>query len=147
VRGSIIAMAAALALGACETPPSKQQVGTVLGGIIGGVIGAEISDHGTAGTILGAVAGAAVGASIGRTMDESDRRRVAQVLESTPSGRAGHWVNPDTGAQYRVTPRPAHERHGVPCREYTLDAYIGGRLEQVHGTACRQPDGSWRVAS
>jgi surface antigen len=31
-----------------------------------------------------------------------------------------------------------------PCREYTMNAVIGGRAERVVGTACRQADGSWR---
>jgi len=147
VRCILAASAAALSLAACETPPTREQAGAVLGGVIGGVIGAEIGDHRTAATIIGAVAGAAIGASIGRTMDESDRRRTAQVLETTPVGRAGHWINPDTGAAYRVTPTRTFDHRGTPCREYTVDARIGGRPEQVHGTACRQADGSWRVAS
>lgn len=136
---------AVLALAGCETPPTKEQAGAVLGGVIGGVIGAEVGHHGTAATIIGTIAGAAIGASIGRTMDESDRQRTAYVLETTPVGRAGHWVNPDTGAAYRVTPTRTFDHHGTPCREYTVDARIGGRPEQVHGTACRQADGSWRT--
>ena len=138
---------AVLALAGCETPPTKEQTGAVLGGVIGGVIGSEIGHRGTAATIIGTIAGAALGASIGRTMDESDRRRTAYVLEHTPVGHAGHWVNPDTGAVYRVTPTRTFDHRGTPCREYTVDARIGGRPEQVYGTACRQADGSWRVAS
>lgn len=32
-----------------------------------------------------------------------------------------------------------------PCREYTIDALIDGRERIVNGTACREPDGTWRV--
>jgi surface antigen len=113
---------AMLALAGCENPPTRQQTGAVLGGVIGGVIGSEVGHRGTAATIIGTLAGAAIGASIGRTMDESDRRRTAHVLEHTPVGHAGHWVNPDTGAAYRVTPTRTFDHHGTPCREYTLDA-------------------------
>ncbi|HCR85249.1 MAG TPA: hypothetical protein DIV86_01075 [Alphaproteobacteria bacterium] len=33
------------------------------------------------------------------------------------------------------------------CREYTKDVYIGGRTQQAFGTACRLPDGTWRIKS
>ena len=29
------------------------------------------------------------------------------------------------------------------CKEYTKDVLIGGQLETIHGTACRQSDGTW----
>lgn len=145
MRSFITLAIMAVALAGCETPPTKEQTGAVLGGVIGGVIGSEIGHHGTAATIIGTIAGAVVGASIGRGMDESDRRRTAYVLETMPVGHAGHWVNPDTGAAYRVTPTRTFHDRGTPCREYTVDARIGGRPEQVYGTACRQADGSWRI--
>jgi opacity protein-like surface antigen len=31
------------------------------------------------------------------------------------------------------------------CREFIRQANIGGRLQDVYGTACLQPDGSWRI--
>lgn len=33
------------------------------------------------------------------------------------------------------------------CREYTATAVIGGRPVPTYGTACLQPDGSWRIVS
>lgn len=33
------------------------------------------------------------------------------------------------------------------CREYQRSATIGGTVQQMYGTACMQPDGSWRIAS
>jgi hypothetical protein len=30
------------------------------------------------------------------------------------------------------------------CREYTATADIGGRTQTLVGTACPQPDGTWR---
>lgn len=32
------------------------------------------------------------------------------------------------------------------CREYTQRVVVGGRVQESYGTACLQPDGSWRVA-
>jgi hypothetical protein len=33
---------------------------------------------------------------------------------------------------------------GVQCRDVATKARIGGRIERVISTVCRQPDGSWR---
>jgi surface antigen len=44
-----------------------------------------------------------------------------------------------------VVPTRTYASAQGPCREYTMDAVVGGRPENVYGTACRQADGSWRV--
>lgn len=31
------------------------------------------------------------------------------------------------------------------CKEYTKDVLIGGQMETIHGTACRQSDGTWDI--
>ncbi len=36
---------------------------------------------------------------------------------------------------------------GRYCREYQRLADIGGRQQQVYGTACMMPDGSWQIVS
>ena len=87
----------------------------------------------------------AIGGSIGRTMDETDRRNTVAALENVRTGVPSSWVNPDTGYEYVVTPTQTYEAETGPCREYTLDAEIGGKTEQIYGTACRQADGSWVV--
>ena len=32
------------------------------------------------------------------------------------------------------------------CREYTRTVRVGGFTQQAYGTACLQPDGSWKIA-
>ena len=44
-------------------------------------------------------------------------------------------------------PAPTDLAAGIYCREYQLTAPAGGRTGQAHGSACRQPDGSWRVSN
>ncbi len=39
----------------------------------------------------------------------------------------------------------AHASGEALCREFTRDIQIGGKVQQGYGTACRQPDGSWKV--
>ncbi len=33
------------------------------------------------------------------------------------------------------------------CREYQRTVNVGGRTQQSYGTACRQPDGAWKIVS
>lgn len=135
-----------LAIAGCATDQGQQQqTGTVVGGVLGGVLGSQIGGGRgtTAAIIVGTIAGAAIGGNIGRTMDEVDRMRMAQTLETQPTGSSNQWRNPDSGANYTVTPTRTFEQNQRPCREYTMDAVIDGRLEQVTGTACRSPSGEW----
>lgn len=48
-------------------------------------------------------------------------------------------VNP-TSAPYVAT-------NGQTCREYQATAVIGGVSRPIHGTACLQPDGAWRIVN
>jgi surface antigen len=137
----------AIFLCTCSSAPSKQDQGFIIGAIAGGLLGNQIGGgSGRAlATIVGAAAGAAIGGSIGRTMDETDRMNAALALENVRTGVPSSWVNPDTGYEYVVTPTNTYDSGTGPCREYTMDATIGGKTEQIYGTACRQADGSWQV--
>ena len=147
VGAVVSAVALTLTLGGCESTPSQQQSGTIVGGVLGGALGSQIG-HGTgrtAATVIGTLIGATIGGNVGRSMDHTDRQKTAQTLESVQTGRSSTWRNPDTGAQYTVTPTRTRQTAEGPCREYTVDANVAGRAEKVYGQACRQKDGSWRV--
>lgn len=148
-RFLVLVAAGALLLSGCSPQPTQQEQGMVIGGILGGVIGSQVGGGRgrTVATIVGTLAGATIGGAVGRSMDEADRLKTAHALESVRTGVPSAWRNPDTGNQYTVTPTRTYESAQGPCREYIVDAMVGGRPEKVYGTACRQPDGSWRVAS
>ena len=139
----------AILLSACSTAPSKQDQGVVIGAIAGGLLGNQVGGGSgrVLATIVGTAAGAAIGGSIGRSMDETDRINTALALENVRTGVPSTWSNPDTGYEYVVTPTNTYDSGTGPCREYTMDATIGGKTEQVYGTACRQPDGSWQIVN
>lgn len=141
------ALCFSLLLGGCANPVTQEQTGMVLGGALGGALGSQVGGGRgrTAATIAGTIAGAAIGGAVGRSMDDTDRLKVANTLESSRTGRASTWRNPDTGNSYAVTPTRTYESRGTPCREYTVDGNIGGKKEKIAGTACRQADGSWRT--
>lgn len=135
-----------LTLAGCAVPVTQEQSGMVVGGIVGGVLGSQFGrgEGRTVATILGTVIGATIGGNIGRSMDENDRIKTAHALETVRSTVPTRWVNPDTRIAYTVVPTRTYDSPTGPCREYTVDALIDGRNERVVGTACRQPDGSWR---
>ncbi|MEJ2688195.1 MAG: RT0821/Lpp0805 family surface protein [Gammaproteobacteria bacterium] len=105
---------------------NRAALGTVIGGALGGVVGSH---------------------AVGRSMDEADQACTGQALEYAPDGQSVQWRNPDTDERYRVTPTRTYEnRRGRYCRQYTSDGYVDGKVRQLHGTACRQPDGTWKLA-
>ena len=131
----------------CETTTHAQQ-GEVVGGVLGGVLGSQVGDGSgqTAAIIIGTMAGSMIGRHIGQTMDDVDRMKTAEALNSNRTGQSTTWTNPDTGEEYTVTPTRTFEESGGPCREFELDATVGGEPDQkVNGTACLQPDGSWKI--
>lgn len=133
-----------MALGGCAT---KAGTGALVGAGAGAATGAVIGEE--EGALIGALLGAAVGGGVGYALDVRDRQRAAYVLETAPTHQTETWVNPDTGARYEMTPTETYyqSQSGQPCREFSLDAYVGGRPQETWGTACRQADGSWRIVS
>ena len=128
---------------------NKAQTGSLAGAIAGATVGSQIG-KGTGRAVaifFGAVIGSELGRTIGQYMDEQDRIRTASVLETNKTHQYSTWINPDTGYTYRVKPTNTFNSSSEsgPCREFTVDSEIGGKTEQLYGTACRQPDGSWKI--
>lgn len=129
---------------------SNQDAGTLSGGVIGGLLGSQFGKGG--GQILaigaGTIAGAIIGGSIGKSMDEQDRMRMSRALENNSIGQPAYWTNEKTNANYTVVPVRNVTYDGNPyCREYRTTAVIAGKRQQLYGTACRQPDGTWQMQS
>lgn len=127
---------------------SRQESGALTGAVVGAAVGSTVGrGKGRALAIwLGALVGASIGSAIGQHMDDHDRLKTANVLETQRTNVSTTWVNPDTSNSYTVTPVKTYTMSsGTPCREFTLDAKIGGKIEEIYGTACRQADGSWKV--
>jgi surface antigen len=123
-------------------------LGSVAGAALGGLLGNQVGKGGgkTLATIAGVVGGALAGGYVGRSMDPADQACVAQTLEHTPTNQTVAWQNPDSNANYWVTPTRTYTApSGEHCREYTSQAVIDGRRQETTGVACRQPDGDWRI--
>jgi surface antigen len=129
----------------------KTALGAAGGAAAGGLIGAAASGSPAAiagGVILGGLAGGAVG----NMRDQRDRQLASQAaqqaFETAPVGTAVPWTNPDNGHIGAITPvRTYQVADGRYCREYQQVVTINGEQQRSFGTACRQPDGSWKVVN
>jgi|GEM_PF-765263 len=110
----------------------------------------SIDPSGTVNDRLGVVAGANVSGPIGRYLSSQDRTLLEEAtqnaLENNPSGIAMKWRNNATGASGTVTPQPAFDMDGKPCREFQQQITASGQLATGYGTACRDRGGVWRIA-
>lgn len=126
----------------------KAAIGGLGGAAFGGLIAAAAGGGGAA--IAGAVIGGALlGGLAGNMLDQRDKRLAAEAqqraLESAPTGKPVAWTNPDTGHAGTVTPVRTYQSGNSYCREFQNQVTIDGKKENAYGTACRQPDGSWKV--
>ena len=127
----------------------------VLGGLGGAALGAGIAAlaHGNpAAIVASALGGALLGGYIGNRLDKKDKEiaelTASRALESNHTGQASSWKNPDSGNSGTITPTKTYQAaSGQYCREYQQTITVGGENHQAYGTACRQPDGSWKIQS
>ncbi len=151
-----VVTAVALALAACTNSGigPKEGIGTVIGAAGGAWAGSTIG-HGTGrivATAAGTLLGGLIGNQIGRSLDSVDQMRVEQTahqaLERNPDGQYSNWQNPNTGNSGYTVPTSTYQTApGRYCREYQTAVVIDGRTQSAHGTACRQPDGTWEITS
>ena len=150
-RSPIIATFMLTALLAACGPGNKQGTGTIVGAVAGGAAGAAIGGpkNRIPGLAIGAVVGGIVGNEIGQSLDEEDRRIAAaaeyQALETGAAGAAVPWDNPQTQHRGQIVPGKPYQQGSQFCRPYTHTIYVGGEPQTARGTACRQPDGTWRA--
>lgn len=140
-------LAATLWLIACSTDTARKEAGrTAPGGVAGGIAGNR-----SASAPVGSGSDTLLGDRAGARLDDEDKRRASvaelQALETGPSGAPVAWRNPETGRYGNVVPGPVYQENGVACREYTHTVYLDGSPQTEHGTACRQPDGTWASMS
>ena len=150
---ALVGMAAAFLAG-CQDTGTKQTFGTLIGAGAGALAGSQIgSGRGQlAAVAVGTLLGAFLGSEVGKSLDRADRQALERTtqssLETAPSGTATSWRNPDSGNYGTVTPEPAYQTSsGEYCREYQQTIVVGGETQSAFGTACRQPDGTWRITN
>lgn len=151
IKLSLLAVLA-ISLAACQNSGPKQTGGTLIGAAAGGLLGAQIGKGSgqLAATAAGALLGAWVGSEVGKSLDRADRAYAQQAHKqalAAPVGQTITWNNPESGNSGTVTPvrDGTDQASGAYCREYQQTVTVGGKTEQAYGTACRQPDGTWKI--
>tara|TARA_B100000686_G_scaffold351884_1_gene452026 strand:- start:59 stop:535 length:477 start_codon:yes stop_codon:yes gene_type:complete len=149
---TLLLVTAMLCIVGCQGHGPKETAGTIVGAAAGGILGAQFGKGKgkLMSTALGAVAGAWFGGEIGKSLDDADKAAMQKTtqyaLESNKSGKTSKWSNPDSGNSGSITPiRTRRLASNTFCREYQQTITVGNKTEQAYGTACRQPDGSWKI--
>ncbi len=137
----------------CETMQNnpKAFLGGAGGAAAGGLIAAA-AGGGAAGIVGGVLLGGLLGGAIGNHLDNKDKELAARnaqaSFETARTGQTTGWQNPDSGNSGTITPTRTYQApSGGYCREYQQQITVGGEKQQSYGTACRQPDGSWKIQS
>lgn len=148
--------------------------GGVIGAVAGGLVGTQVGKGRgrTAAIIAGSILGGALGAGIGNRLTQQDevyaQQTTQRALASAPPNQPVRWTNPQTGtygdvvATTPVYQQPYYDPYqqqgaygttysqpqSVDCRDYKQTIFVDNqRYETATGTACRQPDGTWKIVS
>jgi surface antigen len=143
----------AVALVGCQSTGQgeKELGGTIVGAGLGGLAGSQIgSGTGQLAAVgAGVLLGGLLGNQVGKSLDRADRAEIARAQQSAyaaPVGQQITWSNPQSGNYGTITPtREGRDTGGNYCREFQQTINVGGQPQQGYGTACRQPDGSWKI--
>jgi surface antigen len=146
---TVLSLFMALLVMACHAPGPKATVGGMGGAAAGGLLGAMLGGSAEA-IAAGVILGGLVGGAVGDQLDAEDRyyaqHAAYQAFEYAPAGTSTTWRNPDSGHYGAVTPVHTYQNvQGTYCREYQQTITVGGERQQGYGTACRQPDGRWKI--
>jgi surface antigen len=143
----------ALSLAGCANGgPSNEQIGGLVGAAAGVAIGSQIGS-GTGRTLAiaaGALLGYWAGSAVARRLTTEDRAYMSSTqnaaLKSNGDGQTSSWRNPQSGNSGSITPTTTYKTaQGTTCRTFSESISAGGQSDSASGTACQQPDGSWRV--
>ena len=95
-------------------------------------------------SLLASEAGQAITAA-----DQLALERTTQTtLETVPIGTESTWRNPQSGSHGIIAPRRTFQKaSGTYCREFTQTLVKGDVTEEALGIACRETDGTWKLAS
>ena len=136
----------------CDNLSAGNLLGTLGGAALGGLLGSQIGrgKGQLMATGAGVFAGSLVGNQVAKSLTCRDQQKAStatqDTLETQKAGTTIAWNNPDSGNSGTVTPQNTYQQtDGAYCREFQQTITVGGKTEDGYGTACRQPDGSWKI--
>ena len=123
-------------------------IGGLVGAAAGGLAGSQIGKGKgqLAATAVGTLVGFVLGQQVGQSLSRTEETCFSRTFEHVPDRETIVWNDGRHNAQYQVMPvRTSEPMNGMYCREYQAKATVGGKVSETYGTACRQPDGSWKL--
>lgn len=130
---------------------NNRTLGAVVGGLGGAAVGSQFGEGRgrTLAIIAGGLAGTLIGGQLGQNLDANDKRMsqatAQQALNNNSAGQTSTWSNPQSGNSGTITPQGTYQAASGNCRQFEQTVTTGGQLNTGYGTACQQPDGSWRI--
>ncbi len=99
----------------------------------------------TSATLLGTKLTKAAGTALDKE-DLSYYHQTSQnTMENAAIGRVSSWSNPNNGHFGTITAIKTFQADGTYCRQYKQTINIDNKKHDDSGTACRQPDGTWKI--
>ena len=96
-----------------------------------------------------APAGGLLGGAVGDELSAADRRAAMdaefRALEYGRIGAPVQWRGAIGRTYGDVVAGTRYQVNDFACRDYTHTVYLNGQPHVAQGTACRQPDGTWRA--
>lgn len=152
IKLTAVGLVAVLMTACSPNSGPRETGGTLIGAALGGLAGSQFGKGGgkIAAIAVGTLIGGVLGNNVGKSLDKVDRlhakRTAERSLESGATGQVSTWSNPDSGNSGTFSPTRTYKTtEGAYCREYQQTITVGGRTVDGHGTACRQPDGTWKI--
>lgn len=159
---TVIALTAGLAA-AGATPSRAGDLDPLFGGLIGGGLGAGIGYAAgkSKGAAIGGVLGLGLGAMLALAAEQDNHRRYPRAVYAPPpvytpppafAPAPAYRPSYQPGA-YQPAPVPAADPYAAAqysqahCREYSGTISVDGTARAAYGTACLQPDGTWRIVN
>lgn len=96
--------------------------------------------------ILQTMGNGLLGASM-QLLSSRDRKQALEAeykaLEYTDAGKSVTWTSTNEGTSGSVTPGQPYQVGSQNCRQYSHSFFINGVPQTVHGSACRNANGTW----
>ena len=138
-------------LASCAQPGQPSGInraagGTALGDILGGLAGTQIG-HGQGRTVAiigGTLLGAFLGNRLGNALDQHSQiaaDEAAQRAMETSRTKIRHTRQ----ATIVVKPHPRYREGHRMCRNFTTYVEMNGKTHVVHGVACKDIRGIWKI--
>lgn len=126
---------------------SGRKTGTAIGAATGAAAGAAAAGDGSEaeGAVIGTVVGGAAGYGIGRSLETTDKQKIAAGLNNLPAGQTKSWTS--GSRRFAMTPDTSYKNSsGQTCRDFSLRIVNQGETNTLDKTGCKDAiSGKWEI--